>query len=399
MCTKWICCIASLNSLRIRHMGALKMRTMTSAPSAFAPSRSHLGLSRGVCGQLRRVLLAFGPMVERKRQLDVVFEPVMRSAAMRKADQILRAVAAKEVTLTLIGESGSGKEVLARRAHEISERRKGPFIPINCAAIPEALFESELFGHERGAFTGANARGHGKVEAAEKGTLFLDEIGELPMPMQAKLLRFLENRRYMRVGGAMKIEADIRLMFATLRPLEPEVKAGRFRGDLFYRIQGVTLNVPPLRERRVDIAPLLNQFISQLAGKHGVRPPKFSRQAKALLLRYDWPGNVRELRNVVETLCLLRDGRQARVADLPESVRSQAVESGKQINSVSSSKTTMSLDLDAGLESLIQQIVEAALDREDGNTIKTAARLRISPRTVQRYVATGRVRSPPRSNR
>ncbi|MBK8170215.1 MAG: sigma-54-dependent Fis family transcriptional regulator [Sandaracinaceae bacterium] len=318
---------------------------------------------------------------------------------MRKADQILRAVAAKEVTLTLIGESGSGKEVLARRAHEISERRKGPFIPINCAAIPEALFESELFGHERGAFTGANARGHGKVEAAEKGTLFLDEIGELPMPMQAKLLRFLENRRYMRVGGAMKIEADIRLMFATLRPLEPEVKAGRFRGDLFYRIQGVTLNVPPLRERRVDIAPLLNQFISQLAGKHGVRPPKFSRQAKALLLRYDWPGNVRELRNVVETLCLLRDGRQARVADLPESVRSQAVESGKQMDSVSSSKTTMSLDLDAGLESLIQQIVEAALDREDGNTIKTAARLRISPRTVQRYVATGRVRSPPRSNR
>ena len=153
----------------------------------------------------------------------------MRSVAMRKADKILRLVAAKEVTLTLIGESGAGKEVLARRAHELSARRMGPFVPINCAAIPDALFESELFGHERGAFTGANERAKGKVEAAERGTLLLDEIGEMPLAMQAKLLRFLENRRYMRVGGAIKIDADVRLMFATLRPLEREVQEGRFR--------------------------------------------------------------------------------------------------------------------------------------------------------------------------
>ncbi len=331
-------------------------------------------------------------MPQRKRQPDVVFEPVMVSLAMRKADQILRAVAAKEVTLTLIGESGAGKEVLARRAHEISERRKGPFIPINCAAIPEALFESELFGHERGAFTGATERARGKVEAAETGTLFLDEIGELPMPMQAKLLRFLENRRYMRVGGATKIEADIRLMFATLRPLEQEVKAGRFRGDLFYRIQGVTLNVPPLRDRRADIPPLLNQFVSQLAGRHGVRPPKFSRQAKALLLSYDWPGNVRELRNVLETLCLLRDGRQARVIDLPESIRSQVSDSDERADPDKTS-TRLTLDLDDGLEGLIQQIVETALELDSGNKVKAAARLHISPRTVQRYVASGRVRA------
>jgi transcriptional regulator with PAS, ATPase and Fis domain len=329
---------------------------------------------------------------ERKRQPDVVFEPIMRSSAMKKADQILRAVAAKEVTLTLIGESGTGKEVLARRAHELSERRKGPFIPINCAAIPEALFESELFGHERGAFTGASERMRGKVEAAEKGTLFLDEIGELPMPMQAKLLRFLENRRYMRIGGATKIEADIRLIFATLRPLENEVRAGRFRGDLFYRIQGITLHVPPLRERRADIAPLLNQFVSQLAGRHSVRPPKFSRQAKALLLRYDWPGNVRELRNVVETLCLLRDGRQVRAVDLPEVVRLQLINPNEGAEAVSTS-ATVTLHLDDGLEGLIQQIVETCLELDGGNKIKVAARLRISPRTVQRYVASGRVRA------
>ena len=312
----------------------------------------------------------------------------MRSSAMKKLDQVLRAVAAKDVTLTLIGESGSGKEVLARRAHELSERHKGPFVPINCAAIPDALFESELFGHERGAFTGATERGRGKIEAADTGTLLLDEIGEMPMAMQAKLLRFLENRRYMRVGGSTKIDADVRLMFATLRPLEQEVSAGRFRADLFYRIQGITLNVPPLRERRADIAPLLSQFTSQLAGKHGLRPPKLTRQANALLLRHDWPGNVRELRNVVETLCLLRDGRQARVADLPDRVRLQVAPAGEAMPST----TALTLELDDGLDTLIRRIVEAAIEHEGGNKIRAAARLRISPRTVQRYVASGRVR-------
>jgi DNA-binding NtrC family response regulator len=212
------------------------------------------------------------------------------------------------------------------------------------------------------------------------------------MPMQAKLLRFLENRRYMRIGGATKIEADIRLIFATLRPLENEVRAGRFRGDLFYRIQGITLHVPPLRERRADIAPLLNQFVSQLAGRHSVRPPKFSRQAKALLLRYDWPGNVRELRNVVETLCLLRDGRQVRAVDLPEVVRLQLINPNEGAEAVSTS-ATVTLHLDDGLEGLIQQIVETCLELDGGNKIKVAARLRISPRTVQRYVASGRVRA------
>jgi DNA-binding NtrC family response regulator len=333
-------------------------------------------------------------MPPRKRPPDVVFEPVMRSAAMKKADQILRAVAAKEVTLTLIGESGAGKEVLARRAHELSERRRGPFIPINCAAIPEALFESELFGHERGAFTGATDRAKGKVEAAERGTLFLDEIGEMPLSMQAKLLRFLENLRFMRVGGAAKIDADVRLMFATLRPLEDDVRAGRFRGDLYYRIQGITLEVPALRDRRADIGPLLSQFLAQLSARHGVRPPRFSREAKALLLRHDWPGNVRELRNVVEMLCLLRAGRSVRVADLPESLRRDAAVTRRP-----SAGTNLSLSLDDGLAALTRQIVEAALAAEGGSAIGAAARLKVSPRTVQRYLASGRVARAPRPAR
>ncbi len=313
----------------------------------------------------------------------------MRSTAMKKLDQVLRVVAGKEVTLTLIGESGVGKEVLARRAHELSARRQAPFIPINCAAIPEALFESELFGHERGAFTGANERVRGKIEAAEGGTLFLDEIGEMPMLMQAKLLRVLENRRYMRVGGATKIEADVRLMFATLRPLEQEVSAGRFRADLYYRIQGITLEVPPLRERRADILPLVAQFVSQLSGKHGVRPPKLTREAKELMLRHDWPGNVRELRNVVEMLCLLRDGRSVRRRDLPESLRAHAASVIERASPSGSTRVT--LDLDLGLEALVQKIVEAALALDGGSKIAAARRLGISARTVQRYVASGRV--------
>ena len=319
----------------------------------------------------------------------------MRSGAMKRVDQMLRAVAGKDVTLTFIGESGSGKEVLARRAHELSERRRSPFIPINCAAIPEALFESELFGHERGAFTGASQRAHGKVEAAEGGTLFLDEIGEMPMLMQAKLLRFLENRRFMRVGGSTKIQADVRLLFATLRPLAEEVAAGRFRADLFYRIQGITFNVPALRERRADIAPLLSQFLAQLSARHGVRPPKFSRQAKALLLQYDWPGNVRELRNVIETLCLLKEGRQVRPGDLPEGIRLQATAPDGP-SAGTERQGQLVLELADGLESLTCQIIEAALEAAGGSTIRAAAKLKVSPRTLQRHVATGRVRMPER---
>src|SRR5450631_4089092 len=185
----------------------------------------------------------------------------MQSQAMRQLDRVIRAVAAKDVCVTLVGESGTGKEVLARRLHDLSRRRTGPFIPINCAAIPETLFESELFGHEKGAFTGASERVRGKIEAADGGTLFLDEIGEMPLAMQAKLLRFLESRKFMRVGGSTKIAVDVRLVTATLRPLEAEVQAGRFRADLFYRIEGITLNVPPLRERLADIVPLVHEFV------------------------------------------------------------------------------------------------------------------------------------------
>jgi transcriptional regulator with PAS, ATPase and Fis domain len=323
-----------------------------------------------------------------KRQSVPQFEPVLQSDAMRRLDRILRSVATKEVMLTFVGESGVGKEVLARRAHELSDRRRGPFVPINCAAIPEALFESELFGHERGAFTGANERARGKLEAADGGTVFLDEIGEMPTPMQAKILRFLDNRRFMRVGGTIKLEANVRMMCATLRPLAQDVSIGRFRADLFYRIQGITLQVPPLRERRSAIIPLIRQFMAEVSAQHGVEPPRLARQVRAALLQYDWPGNIRELRNVIETLCLLRGGRQARMHDLPAALRPQPTGDSAQATT-----RTLTLSLDNGLDAMLHQIVETTLAQAGGDTRQAASRLQISPRTIQRYIAAGQVRA------
>jgi transcriptional regulator with PAS, ATPase and Fis domain len=316
------------------------------------------------------------------RQTDVVFSPVMRSAAMRQVDALVRAVAPKDVTITLIGESGTGKEVLARRVHELSERRRGPFVPINCAAIPDALFESELFGHERGAFTGATERSRGKIEAAQAGTLFLDEIAEMPLAMQAKLLRFLENRRFMRVGGTVKLQADVRLVFATLRPLEGEVHAGRFRADLYYRIQGITIRVPTLQERGPDLGPLITQFVAQLSAKHGSTPPRLSREARGAFVAHDWPGNVRELRNTVEMLCLLRGGKQVRVRDLPEALQRAA--SSRAVTAPPTPDVTLTVALDEPLDRIVERVIDAALALEQGNRSRAAARLGISVRTLQR---------------
>jgi transcriptional regulator with PAS, ATPase and Fis domain len=313
------------------------------------------------------------------RHPDVVLAPVLRAPVMRDLDRVLRLIAGKDVVLTLIGESGTGKEVFARRAHDLSVRRSGPFVAINCAAIPEALFESELFGHERGAFTGATSRAVGKIEAAAGGTLFLDEIGEMPLLMQAKLLRFLENRRFMRVGGHTKIDADVRMVCATLRPLEQEVAANRFRADLFYRIQGITLAVPPLRRRPADIPPLIDQFMAQASARHGVAAPDLPRSIRAALLAYPWPGNVRELRNTIDLLCLLRSGKKVRTGDLPDAVRTFL--SGSL---TAPTAPTLTLSLDEPLEAMIDRIIECALSLEAGNRTRAARRLGVSVRTIQR---------------
>jgi transcriptional regulator with PAS, ATPase and Fis domain len=318
-----------------------------------------------------------------KRSLDVVIEPVLASPAMRELDKIVRTIADKDVVVTFVGESGTGKEVFARRLHELSSRRTGPFMPINCAAIPEAIFESELFGHEKGAFTGAGERTRGKIEAADGGTLFLDEIGEMPLGVQAKLLRFLETRRFLRVGGTTKISVDVRIVTATLRSIEDEVRAGRFRADLYYRIQGITLGVPPLRERIADVPSLVHQFVAHSSAKHGTSPPRITRGVMSAFSAYEWPGNVRELRNAIELLCLLREGKDARVADLPLGIQ-RAVAVGQKR---AGEEEHIEARLDRPLDETIDRIVQATLALENGNRSRAARRLGLSVRTMQRYVA------------
>jgi DNA-binding NtrC family response regulator len=306
----------------------------------------------------------------------VVLEPMMVSPVMRAFDRTLRAIASKHVTVTFVGESGAGKEIMARRLHDLSPRCGGPFVPINCAAIPEALFESELFGHERGAFTGATERRLGNVEMASGGTLFLDEVAEMPLASQPKLLRFLETHRFMRVGGARKLEVDARVVLATLRPLEDEVRAGRFREDLYYRIQGIILNVPPLRERRRDIPALIDAFVAQLAAIHGCAPIRLTRGARAALVAHDWPGNVRQLRNVIELVTILRSGKAVRVQDLPPGFDRGAA--------AAPADGPLTVDLDQSLAQITERVIDHVLAAERGNLARAARRLGVSIRTLQR---------------
>jgi transcriptional regulator with PAS, ATPase and Fis domain len=319
-------------------------------------------------------------MARFKRQFSVLLEPVLVSSAMRRLDQLLRAIADKDVAVCILGESGTGKEVIARRIHELSPRRSEAFIPINCAAIPETLFESELFGHERGAFTGASELARGKVEAAAAGSLFLDEIGELSMAAQAKLLRFLEHGRFMRVGGTKKIDADVRAICATLRPLDEEVRRGVFRPDLFYRVQGVTLTIPPLRERRADIPALVEQFTAEFVARHRVEAPRLTRATRNALRAYEWPGNVRELRNVIEHLCLFRGGRLARPAHLPDPMR-RAIH-GETAGA--GNGRTLEVRLDRPLSDTVDAIIDATVRLHGGNRSVAAHELGIGLRTVQR---------------
>jgi two-component system nitrogen regulation response regulator NtrX len=224
---------------------------------------------------------------------------------MRKVMAQVERVAASESRVCILGETGTGKELVARTLHERSPRSSGPFVTLNCAAVPAELIESELFGHEKGSFTGAAGRHAGKFEQAEHGTIFLDEIGDMPLSMQAKLLRVLEESEVERIGGDKPISVDVRVLVATHRNLETLVREGKFRQDLFHRVYVFPLVLPPLRERREDIPALVEHFSRQVCAQNGWKPIPFAAEAIEALADYPWPGNVRELRNVVERLMLL----------------------------------------------------------------------------------------------
>uniref|UniRef100_A0A831U1C0 Sigma-54-dependent Fis family transcriptional regulator n=1 Tax=Geobacter metallireducens TaxID=28232 RepID=A0A831U1C0_GEOME len=294
-------------------------------------------------------------------------EVIFAGAAMAEVRRLVEEVAPTMATVLIQGESGTGKELVARTIHLLSPRRVGSFVPVNCAAIPETILESELFGHERGAFTGALQTRRGKFELAQGGTIFLDEIGEMPLPLQAKLLRVLQERTFERVGGSREIRADVRIIAATNRNLAAEVVNRTFREDLYYRLNVFPINLPPLRERRDAIELLADHFLRRFARQTGKKIRGIDREALALMEEYGWPGNVRELQNALERAVIL--GREMiALRDLPETiVRKPEAGSGE-----------ISVLREVERETILNVL------RECGNNRRLAAeRLGISKRTLQ----------------
>ena len=265
---------------------------------------------------------------ELKRRLDEQYglgSLIGKSRQMVRVYNAVRQIAPTRATVLIQGETGTGKDLIAQAIHNNSPRRDAPFVKLNCASIPEALVESELFGHVQGAFTGAVRTRQGRFELADTGTLFLDEVGELTLALQAKLLRVLEHQQFERVGDSRTIGVDVRLVAATNRPLLKMVEEGTFRNDLYYRLRVVTIEAPTLRERREDIPLLVTRFIDDANQNHGKRVDGITRNALNMLMRYDWPGNVRELRNIIEGMVILgRDGQTLDVHDVPDHIRRTA---------------------------------------------------------------------------
>ncbi|MCC6217443.1 MAG: sigma-54-dependent Fis family transcriptional regulator [Polyangiaceae bacterium] len=306
----------------------------------------------------------------RAREDDARPGVVARSRAMTELLSLVERIAATRTTVLLTGESGTGKERLARAIHDASDRSAGPFLVVNCGALPEALMESELFGHEKGAFTGAQARHRGLFREAHGGTLLLDEVGELPLSLQVKLLRVLQERAVRPVGAAQETPVDVRLLAATNRDVESDVAAGRFRQDLYYRLNVIRLRVPPLRERREDVPVLVERFVRRFAGEMGKDVTGLSADALRALEGYAFPGNVRELENVIERAVALAATRVIGLGDLPPEISGAAGAVGARLGELPDA----GCDLDQVLAEVERRLLVEALDRT-GGVRKAAARL------------------------
>ena len=293
------------------------------------------------------------------------------SGRMQEVLSLVRRVAGSDATILIQGESGTGKELIARAIHYASPRAGAPLVSVNCAALPETLLESELFGHEKGAFTGAVAARKGRFELADGGSLFLDEIGDLPLHLQVKLLRVLQEREFERVGSSRPVAVNVRLLAATHRDLEALVRAGRFRDDLYYRINVVSISLPPLRERREDIPLLLDHFVEKFSRRNGKRIGGLTREAREALLRYDYPGNVRELENLVERAVILTRDEVIGLEDLPLGVKEREGE------------TSGETSLTVLVEGLERRMIREALARADGVQTQAAEILGISERVLR----------------
>ncbi|HUJ09444.1 MAG TPA: sigma-54 dependent transcriptional regulator [Verrucomicrobiae bacterium] len=295
------------------------------------------------------------------------------SAVMRQVFETVQQVAPMRTTVLITGETGTGKELIAKAIHNLSPRKNGSFIAVHAAALPSTLLESELFGHEKGAFTGAIERRIGRFELADGGTLFLDEVGELEPLMQVKLLRVLEERAFERVGGTKTLHVDVRLVAATNRNLKKLVNEGKFRDDLFYRLSVVAVDLPPLRDRRQDIPLLVKTFLDELSRESGKQVREVTPEALNLLLAYDWPGNVRELRNVIEQMVVLARTERLGVRDVPPQVRGAA-----DLTKIDVVRTGMTV------EEAERQLILQALKETGGNRTHAARKIGISRRTLHR---------------
>lgn len=329
---------------------------------------------------LNRVLRSQVAEVENRRlreQLDSKYgveNIIGNSPAMQAVfDRVRQVAASPRATVLVQGESGTGKELVAKALHQLSSRKNGAFVPVHCAALSETLLESELFGHEKGAFTGANEVRKGRFELADGGSLFLDEIGEVDASVQVKLLRALEERRFERVGGQKTLEVDTRLITATNRDLKQMVADGTFREDLYYRLNVISIELPPLRERPGDVALLLTHYLDVLSRENERKISSFTSEAVDLLVGYSWPGNVRELRNVVEQMVVLTQGTQIDVADVPPHIRSQHEDASIQLGSMT-------------LSEIEKEAVRQALVATGGNRTRAAEQLGVSRRTLHRKI-------------
>ncbi len=300
------------------------------------------------------------------------------STAMRDVFRLLERAAEAQAAVLISGESGTGKELVARAIHERGPRAEGPFVAVNCAAIPEELLESELFGHEKGAFTGARERRIGRFEAASGGTLFLDEIAELAGPLQAKLLRALQEHTIDRVGGSEPIRVDVRVVAATNRDLRAAVQSGEFRADLYYRVNVLPIALPPLRERREDIGLLAARFLERGRKQLGRGPETLSAGAKQAFSHYTWPGNVRELENVIERAVALGDGREVGLDDLPHEVRHAA-----RVQNLGEAVRAGAIDLENAVAEFEAELIREALIATSGNQTRAAERLGITRRVLK----------------
>jgi two-component system nitrogen regulation response regulator NtrX len=315
-----------------------------------------------------------------RQEIDERYEIIGKSQLIRTVRERIAKVAPTDSWVLITGENGVGKELVARAIHRESHRRGKPFVGVNCAAIPEELIESELFGHEKGAFTGATSRKKGKFDLADKGTLFLDEIADMSLKTQAKILRILQEQKFERVGGEKTTDVDVRVIAATNRKLEEEIQRGRFREDLFYRLNVIPIHVPALRERKEDIPLFVEYFLNDFSVRSGKERKDILPEALELLRGNDWPGNVRELKNMIERLVIMTPGRTIEVSDLPDSFRQRTE---------SAAESVFSEDKESLKEATVRferEFISRKLTQNDGNISKTAERIGIARRNLHRKI-------------